>query len=68
MARALLLDAPVVILDEPTSHLDARSEATIGAAIRALSQDRTVLLISHRRLVAAVADRVVTLADGRAAA
>lgn len=68
VARALLLDAPVVILDEPTSHLDARSEATIGAAIRALSQDRTVLLISHRRLVAAVADRVVTLADGRVAA
>ncbi len=65
IARAFLKDAPYLILDEATSHLDATSEAAIGDAIAALVRGRTVLIISHRRRLAAVADRVVELADGQ---
>ena len=68
IARAWLKDAPYLILDEATSHLDAASEAAIGAAIPDLVRGRTVLIISHRMRFAALADRVVTLADGRAVA
>jgi len=66
IARAWLKDAPYLILDEATSHLDAISEAAIGAAVTDLVRGRTVLIISHRMRLAALADRVVTLADGRA--
>ena len=68
IARAWLKDAPYLILDEATSHLDAASEAAIGAAIGDLVRGRTVLIISHRMRLAALADEVVTLADGRALA
>ncbi len=68
IARAFLKDAPLLILDEATSHLDAASEAAIGAAIPDLVRGRTVLIISHRMRFAALADQVVTLADGRVAA
>ncbi len=66
IARAYLKDAPYLILDEPTSHLDAASEAAIGDAIPDLLHGRTVLIISHRRRFVEFADRIVTLADGRA--
>ncbi len=68
IARAWLKDAPYLILDEATSHLDAASEAAIGAAIGDLVRGRTVLIISHRMRFAALADRVVTLAEGVVAA
>jgi ATP-binding cassette subfamily C protein CydD len=68
IARAWLKDAPFIILDEATSHLDAVSEAAIGGAIRDLVRGRTVLVISHRLRLSALADQVVTLADGRAVA
>ncbi len=68
IARAYLKDAPYLVLDEATSHLDAASEAAIGAAIPDLVRGRTVLIISHRQRFAALADNVVTLADGRAVA
>ena len=68
IARAWLKDAPYLILDEATSHLDAASETAIGAAIGDLVRGRTVLIISHRMRLAAMADRVVTLAEGRAMA
>ena len=68
IARAYLKDAPFLILDEATSHLDATSEAAIGEAIPDLVRGRTVLIISHRMRFAALADQVVTLADGRVAA
>ena len=64
IARAFLRDASLVVLDEPTSHLDEGSEAAIGDAIRHLGQGRTVLLISHRRRLAQLADRVVVLDAG----
>lgn len=61
IARALLQDAPVVVLDEPTSALDSDSEATVQAALDRLCTGRAVLLISHRASTLARAHRVVHL-------
>jgi ABC-type multidrug transport system fused ATPase/permease subunit len=65
LARAFLRDASLILLDEPTSHLDAASEAAIADAIRARAAGRTVLLIAHRPRLAAIADRIVTVDAGR---
>lgn len=61
LARAFLRDAPLVLLDEPTAHLDADSEATIAAAVRRLAAGRTVVAVAHRPALLADADRVVVL-------
>jgi ATP-binding cassette subfamily C protein CydD len=67
LTRALLGDAALVVLDEPTAHLDAASEARVLHAIRSLREaGRTVLLVAHRPALAAVADRVVTVHGGPA--
>ena len=68
LARAFLDDAPLVVLDEPTAHLDPESAAAIEAAIERLAEGRTVLLVTHRAELAARCDRVVELRDGRIAA
>jgi thiol reductant ABC exporter CydD subunit len=65
LARAFLRDAPLVVLDEPTAHLDAESAYLVTEAIERLRQERTVLLVAHRPELAARADRIVTLVDGR---
>ena len=65
IARAFLADASLVILDEPTSHLDAASEAVIRDAIGRLAQDRTVLIVSHRLRFVSMADQVAVLDRGR---
>ena len=67
IARAYMRDAQVLVLDEPTAALDARSEAEVFQRFRDLSQGRTVVLISHRFSTVRMADRVVVLADGRVA-
>ncbi len=64
IARAFLRDAPVVVLDEATSHLDAASERAIADAVARLVRRRTVLLISHRLRLAARADLVAVLHAG----
>lgn len=61
LARAFLRDAPLLLLDEPTSNLDAESEAAVLDAVRRLSASRTVVLVAHRPALAALADRVVHL-------
>jgi len=61
LARALLRDAPVMILDEFTAHLDPMTEQSILVGIEPILRDRTVLLITHRPSVLQLADRVVTL-------
>ena len=68
LARALLRDAPLLVLDEPTADLDAASVATVAAAVRDLSGSRTVLAIAHRPELVAHADRIVRLTHGAVAA
>jgi ABC-type multidrug transport system fused ATPase/permease subunit len=61
IARAYLLDAPIVVMDEPTARLDLASEALVAEAARRLLDGRTALLVAHRPALVAVADRVVRL-------
>ncbi len=65
IARAFLKNAPLLILDEPTSSLDPESEAVIRHALERLMQDRTVLVIAHRYNTIANAGQVVVLQDGQ---
>jgi ATP-binding cassette, subfamily C, bacterial CydD len=65
LARALLRDAPLLVLDEPTVHLDPAAAARVAATVEALRGTRTVLLITHDPDLAARADRVAGLAAGR---
>ena len=67
IARALIRDAPILILDEPTSALDAASERSVMDAIGRLMQGRTTLIIAHRLSTMARADRLVVLDQGRIA-
>ncbi|MGF1662459.1 MAG: ABC transporter ATP-binding protein [Kineosporiaceae bacterium] len=64
LARAALTDPAVVVLDESTSRLDPDTEATVDAAVAALTRGRAVVLVAHRPGAAARADRVLRLADG----
>jgi ABC-type multidrug transport system fused ATPase/permease subunit len=64
LARAVLRDAPVVILDEPTADLDRVSADVVAEAVERLRAGRTVLLIAHRAELVHRADRVVSLDGG----
>ena len=65
IARAFLKDAPILVLDEPTSNLDVDSEARVIAALDRLMVGRTVLIVAHRLRTVIGADRIVVLHDGR---
>ncbi len=65
IARALLKDAPVILLDEATASLDVENETQIQAALSQLVQNKTVLVIAHRMRTVASADHVVVLEEGR---
>jgi ATP-binding cassette subfamily B protein len=65
IARALLKDAPILILDEPTSSLDALSEEAVFDALRRLRAGRTTIVIAHRLSTIRDADRILVLNDGR---
>lgn len=67
IARALLKDAPVVLLDEATSGLDVENETNIQRAISALVKRKTVLVIAHRMRTVEGADKIVFLKDGAVA-
>ncbi|MCC7107128.1 MAG: thiol reductant ABC exporter subunit CydC [Chloroflexi bacterium] len=67
IARAILKDAPVLVLDEATSHLDAESERLVHAALERLMEGRTTLVIAHRLSTIRNADRIVVLENGRVA-
>jgi ATP-binding cassette subfamily B protein/subfamily B ATP-binding cassette protein MsbA len=64
IARALLRDAPILILDEPTSALDVETEALVMAAIETLMHGRTTFIIAHRLSTIRTCDRIVVLRDG----
>ncbi len=61
LARAFLRDAPLVLLDEPTAHLDPASEAAVADAMQRLAAGRTVIAVAHRPALLAGADRIVRL-------
>ena len=65
LARAFLKDAPILLLDEVTSALDAQSEEHIQKALKTLSEGRTTLIIAHRLSTIREADRIVVMQDGR---
>jgi ATP-binding cassette subfamily B protein/subfamily B ATP-binding cassette protein MsbA len=65
IARALIRDAPIVLLDEPTTGLDASSARLVMEAIQRLAEGRTVIAISHRVSSLAWVDRILLLEQGR---
>jgi ABC-type multidrug transport system fused ATPase/permease subunit len=65
IARALLKDAPILLMDEPTSSVDAENEELIQEALRRLARGRTTIVVAHRLSTVADADRIVVLEDGR---
>jgi ATP-binding cassette subfamily B protein len=66
LARALLHDAPMMLLDEPTSRLDSLNEAVILRSLYECAADRSVLLVSHRQSAMRVADKVIRVSGGQA--
>ncbi|MEM7793982.1 MAG: ABC transporter ATP-binding protein [Cyanobacteria bacterium P01_C01_bin.118] len=64
IARAILKDAPIVLLDEPTSALDTESEVAVQTAINRLIANKTVIVIAHRLSTVADADLILVLEDG----
>jgi ATP-binding cassette subfamily B protein len=67
IARALLKNAPIVLLDEATASLDVENETKIQAGISELIRNKTVLIIAHRMRTVANADKIVVLANGTVA-
>lgn len=67
IARALLKDAPIVLLDEATASLDVENETKIQSAISELVRDKTILIIAHRMRTIANADKIVVLDNGSVA-
>ena len=64
IARAMLMDSPMIILDEATSNVDTRTEQKIQSAMRKLMQDRTCFIIAHRLSTIRHADIILVMQDG----
>lgn len=65
LARAFLHDAPMLLLDEPTSNLDSLNEAVILKSLHEEREGRTVVLVSHRKSTMRIADQVYSVEHGR---
>ncbi len=65
IARAFLHDAPLILMDEPTSNLDSLNEGIILKSLREAAETKTVVLVSHRESTMCVADQVVEMENGR---
>ena len=68
IARTLLAAPPILLLDEPTSNLDARNEVALRQAIDAVAEQRTLLIVAHRLSTVVDADQIVVLDEGRVVA
>ena len=67
IARAFLKDAPILVLDEPTSSLDTVTEAMLRDSLKTLAENRTVIIVSHRMFVCDMATRILVLNNGKIA-
>ena len=65
IARAFLKDAPILILDEATSHLDAISEQKVRKSLEDLMKERTTVVIAHRLSTVRDADMIIAMEEGR---
>ncbi|MCB7127890.1 ABC transporter ATP-binding protein, partial [Lachnoclostridium sp. 210928-DFI.6.3] len=65
IARAMLKDAPILILDEATAYTDPENEARIQASLARLIEGRTLIVIAHRLSTIMSADQIVLVNDGR---
>ena len=65
IARAFLHDAPMILLDEPTSNLDSLNEGIILKSLKESSEEKTIVLVSHRVSTMNIADTVYEMKDGR---
>jgi ABC-type multidrug transport system fused ATPase/permease subunit/pSer/pThr/pTyr-binding forkhead associated (FHA) protein len=65
IARAILRDTPIIIMDEPTASLDVEAEAEVMRALDGLAEGRTVLMITHRLSTVGKVDRIVVMEEGR---
>lgn len=65
IARAVLLDPPILLLDEPTSAMDYTSEAQLKERLRHYSQHKTMMIVTHRSSLMDLADRIIVMDDGR---
>jgi ATP-binding cassette subfamily C protein LapB len=65
IARAVLHNAPVLLLDEPTSAMDFSTEAQITQRLTAFTQGKTVVLVTHRTSLLSMVDRVIVVDNGR---
>nr|MCR5473576.1 ATP-binding cassette domain-containing protein [Lachnospiraceae bacterium] len=65
IARAILKDAPIIILDESTASIDPENEHLIQGALSELSKGKTVIIIAHRLATIEAADQILVVDDGR---
>ena len=68
LARMLLMDTPVLLLDEPTSAVDSQNEQLILDSIDAIAEDRTLVVVAHRLSTVTDADQIIVIEGGRVAA
>ena len=65
IARAILKDSPIIILDEATANVDPENEAELTKAIEELTREKTIIMIAHRLKTVEHADQIVVIDDGR---